>query len=181
MSFVDLLQAIWFFGPAYAADMSPIFARRLFPRFDLPLDFGLRLREQPLLGSHKTWRGLLAGILAGIAVWEAERALDRLQWLGPIALPEGSGQPVVPGLLMGVGAGLGDALKSFFKRRLGIPPGKSWLVFDQLDFFVGALVLVSPVYAPPLATVAAIVPVVFVCDILATTVFWWFGLKDSWI
>jgi hypothetical protein len=37
------------------------------------------------------------------------------------------------------------------------------LGFDQLDFFLGAL------------------PLVFVSDIAATTLFWLFGLKQSWI
>jgi CDP-diglyceride synthetase len=37
----------------------------------------------------------------------------------------------------------GDSLKSLVKRRLGIPPGAPWRPFDQLDFVVGALVLIG--------------------------------------
>jgi CDP-2,3-bis-(O-geranylgeranyl)-sn-glycerol synthase len=35
----------------------------------------------------------------------------------------------------------GDSAKSFLKRRRGIPPGESWVPFDQLDFVIGSLIL----------------------------------------
>jgi CDP-2,3-bis-(O-geranylgeranyl)-sn-glycerol synthase len=90
-------------------------------------------------------------------------------------------EPILPGLLMGIGAGPGDAVKSFFKRRLGICPGVPWLGFDQLDFFLGAAACVSFVHAPQPGLVLAVLPLVFVCDIAATTLFWLLGLKQSWI
>lgn len=46
------------------------------------------------------------------------------------------------GLTMGLAAMVGDAVKSFFKRRIGIAPGLPWIPADQLDFvFAGILVL----------------------------------------
>jgi CDP-2,3-bis-(O-geranylgeranyl)-sn-glycerol synthase len=33
----------------------------------------------------------------------------------------------------------GDALKSFFKRQLDIPPGESWIPFDQVDYVLGGI------------------------------------------
>ena len=57
------------------------------------------------------------------------------------------------GVLMGLGTGIGDAVKSFFKRQIGIAPGASWIGFDQLDFFVGSYAFASVLFAPaPLAT-----------------------------
>jgi CDP-diglyceride synthetase len=47
----------------------------------------------------------------------------------------------------------GDAVKSFFKRRLGITPGKSWFPFDQLDFVLGAILFVSIIKFPGLGAV----------------------------
>ena len=47
---------------------------------------------------------------------------------------------------MGFGALFGDALKSFFKRQIGIRPGHSWMPFDQVDWIVGAVILIFPVY-----------------------------------
>ena len=66
-------------------------------------------------------------------------------------------------------------------RRVGIAPGSPWSGFDQLDFFLGALAFVFLVDTPALAVVLAIVRLVFVCDIGATTMFRLFGLKESWI
>src|SRR5205085_1370376 len=89
--------------------------------------------------------------------------------------------PVLPGFLMGIGAIGGDAAKSFFKRQLGIAPGASWIVLDQLDFFLGASLLVAAVTPlPPLAWAAAL-PVVFTGDVLACILAYRLGLKDAWI
>ena len=169
MTVLEIAQVIYFFGPAYAADMSPIFARELFAGLDRPIDGG------------RTWRGLCACAVAGLATYEAQRFVHSLGWLRDLAAIDYEAMPVLPGLLMGLGAGVGDAAKSFFKRRVGIAPGATWLVFDQLDFFVGALVFVSLVYAPPLGVVLAAVPFVFVSEVAATTLFWRLGLKESWI
>ena len=40
-------------------------------------------------------------------------------------------------------------LKSYFKRKLNIKPGKSWIPFDQLDFIIGGLLFISLVFTPP--------------------------------
>ena len=42
---------------------------------------------------------------------------------------------------MGFGALTGDAIKSFFKRRVNIPPGVSWFPFDQIDYIIGGIAL----------------------------------------
>jgi len=44
------------------------------------------------------------------------------------------------GTLSGLGALAGDAIKSFFKRQVNVPPGKSWVPFDQIDYIVGGIV-----------------------------------------
>jgi CDP-2,3-bis-(O-geranylgeranyl)-sn-glycerol synthase len=181
MTLLDFVQVIYFFSPAYAADVSPIFAERLFPTCDAPIDGGRTLRGRPLLGAHKTWRGLLACVAAGVTVWEAQRILYRIGFCRDLALVDYAAEPLVPGLLMGVGAAIGDLFKSLLKRRVGIAPGAPWLGFDQLDFFLGALAFISFVHMPPLEVVLAILPLVFVCSIAATTMFWLLGLKQSWI
>ena len=69
--------------------------------------------------------------------------------------------------------------KSLLKRQVGIAPDSPWWGFNQLEFFVGALACVSLVHAPPLGIVRAVLPLVFVCDIAATTMFWRLSLKQS--
>jgi CDP-2,3-bis-(O-geranylgeranyl)-sn-glycerol synthase len=181
MTLLDFVQVVYFFGPAYAADVSPIVAERLFPKFHAPIDGGMTLRGRPLLGAHKTWRGFLACVVAGVTVWEGQRILYRMGLCRELALVDYAAEPLLPGLLMGVGAGIGDTVKSLLKRQVGIAPGAPWLGFDQLDFFLGALACVSLVHVPPLRVVLAVMPLVFVCDIAATTICWLVGLKQSWI
>ena len=59
-------------------------------------------------------------------------------------LDYGSAWIILVGGLLGFGALCGDSIKSFFKRQIGIAPGKSWFPFDQLDYLVGALLVSLP-------------------------------------
>jgi CDP-2,3-bis-(O-geranylgeranyl)-sn-glycerol synthase len=180
MTLLSYAQAVYFFGPAYVADVSPVLAARLLPQLDAPIDGGRTLRRRRLLGSHKTWRGLAACVVGGVAGWESQRLVYQLGLVRDLAVVDYAAQPIVPGLLMGAGAALGDALKSFLKRQVGIPPGAPWLGFDQLDFFVGAVAFASLVWLPPPGTLLAVAPLVFVCDLAATALFWRLGLKQTW-
>jgi CDP-2,3-bis-(O-geranylgeranyl)-sn-glycerol synthase len=95
---------------------------------------------KPLLGSHKTVRGSVAGIIAGLFVGTIQ---------GDAFL----------GLLMGVGSILGDLVGAFFKRRLSMPPGKPFPGLDQFDFIVGAYFTSSPILHLPLTSIM----LVFIC------------------
>jgi CDP-2,3-bis-(O-geranylgeranyl)-sn-glycerol synthase len=181
MTLLDVVRVVYFFGPAYAADVSPILAKRLLPKFDAPIDGGATFRGRPLLGAHKTWRGLGACVAAGVTVWQGQRILYHMGLWHALALVDYTAEPLLPGLLMGVGAGIGDTVKSFLKRQVGIAPGSPWLGFDQLDFFLGALAFVSLVHVPPLGVVLVVLPLVCVGSIAATTIFWLLGLKQSWL
>ena len=93
-----------------------------------PLDFGYTLRDgQRLLGDHKTWRGLVAGIAAcSIA-----------------------GGLIGSGLLLGAAVGglalAGDALSSVVKRRFRRAPGAEVPGLDQLpEALLPLLVLQRP-------------------------------------
>lgn len=181
MSLFEVACVLWFFVPAYAADVSPIFAARLFPRLDAPLDGGRTLAGKTLLGAHKTWRGLLACVLAGTATGPVQAALESAGPLGALALPGCDADPWLRGALLGFGAGIGDAARSFFKRRWGVAPGEPWIPFDQLDFVLGAALFVSVVCPLPPVALLLSLPVVFVCDVAATAAFWLVGLKERWI
>src|ERR1019366_6021887 len=90
------------------------------------------------LGEHKTVMGFCSGLIIAVAVTFLQSKLD---WRGGL-LPYS--RWLVLGLPFCFGAMAGDSLKSLLKRSRGIPPGHSWVPMDQLDFVVGALVLVSP-------------------------------------
>ncbi len=93
-----------------------------------PLDRGRNFFDgERILGSHKTVRGLFAGIIAGSVIGLAESPVDSRLLLG--------------GFMIALGTVLGDLLGAFFKRRVRIKPGSPLPIVDQLDFVFGGLLL----------------------------------------
>jgi CDP-2,3-bis-(O-geranylgeranyl)-sn-glycerol synthase len=177
----DLLQALWFFVPAYLANMAPVLAQGHFAWLDRPLDGGRMFRGERLFGSHKTWRGVVAGTVVGLGAFAVQRLVWEADWLRALAPIDYGATTLWLGVLLGLGTGVGDAVKSFFKRRVGIASGETWLGFDQLDFMVGAYLFAAPLWAPPLAAFLLCLPIVFFGSILVTVIGYELGLKASWI
>ena len=177
----SVVEVLYFFLPAYLANMSPVLVRPWFCGLAVPVDGGRTLWGKRLLGDHKTWRGIVAGIITGTLTYEVQRFAYGSGIATELALFDYGGAPVVPGLLMALGAGIGDCIKSYFKRRLDIAPGASWPVFDHLDFFVGAYLFVLPVAAPPFWLTLMTLPVVLLGNLASEAIGYWLGFKDTWI
>jgi CDP-2,3-bis-(O-geranylgeranyl)-sn-glycerol synthase len=179
----DAFLAIWFLLPAAVANMTPIFFARLpvVRAWDAPLDFGRRLNGRELLGSHKTWRGLISGtVVAMLIFWLQQLIYSHSSWLQQVCAGlDYSSLPLLLGPLLGFGALAGDALKSFFKRQLQIPSGKSWFPFDQLDYIVGALLVSLCFVILPLSVYIWIVVIWFVTHLIVSYVGWRLGLKEA--
>jgi CDP-2,3-bis-(O-geranylgeranyl)-sn-glycerol synthase len=176
-----VLQTLWFFVPAYLANMAPVLVQGRFVWLDRPLDGGRTFRGVPIFGSHKTWRGIVASVVVGAAAFVAQRLVHQAGLLVPLAPMDYSVAPLGLGVLLGLGAGVGDAVKSFAKRRVGIAPGEPWVGFDQLDFMVGAYLFAAPFHAPPPAIFVLCLPIVFAGSLLVTVIGYELGLKESWI
>jgi CDP-2,3-bis-(O-geranylgeranyl)-sn-glycerol synthase len=124
------------------------------------------------LGSHKTVIGFAAGLLGALSTSFVQHAIgcdtgivDVDNW-------------AELGLRFGLGAMAGDSAKSFFKRRLGIPPGEPWLPFDQVDFVLGALILVAPRSTLGLGDVTLVLCLSFGGHIAVNHAAYWLGLRD---
>ena len=162
---IRLLQLVWFMAPAYCANMAAPFAR-YWSGWNRPIN-------EAWFGSHKTVVGFVAGVLAALV------ATALLQWFDtPFSLAR-HGHWAVLGLCFGVGAMGGDALKSFVKRRIGIPPGASWVPFDQLDFAIGALLMTA--WSADLHTldVLAILALTFAGHVAVNHLAFHIGIKDN--
>jgi CDP-2,3-bis-(O-geranylgeranyl)-sn-glycerol synthase len=159
---LDMLGPIWdafyLFMPAYFANMAPVIFRKV--RFmDAPMDLGKKWNGKPIFGSHKTFRGLFFGILLAMII-------AYVQFRFPLGSPllDYSLWPAI-GILMGFGAILGDSVESFFKRRVGIKPGKPWVPFDQIDFTLGALIMISFLEFPGWKVAAASIVLSFILHV----------------
>ncbi|MEX1997284.1 MAG: CDP-archaeol synthase [Candidatus Andersenbacteria bacterium] len=156
-----IIAVLWFFLPALVANIAPVLAARYrwLPRLAYPLDGYRIITGERILGDNKTMRGLIMGLLFGSVT-------GLLQYFGQVLVPE----PIVllphPGFAffwgawLALGALLGDALKSFIKRRRYLAPGKSWIPFDQIDVVIGVLLLTQ--WWQPLTLLQIIVALVVV-------------------
>jgi CDP-2,3-bis-(O-geranylgeranyl)-sn-glycerol synthase len=160
-----VLQLAYFMAPAYVANMAPPFVR-YWKGWNRPI-------SRRWLGAHKTVLGFAAGVVAATLVTFVQW---RLAWSGSIVAYD---DWALLGVLFGVGAMAGDSAKSFLKRRLGVEPGRRWIPFDQLDFVLGALVLVHTRVALAWTDILAILLLSFCGHILVNHLGYWLGVRDT--
>ena len=143
------LKALWLLLPAAFANMSPIVAKKIFPKWDTPIDYGKKWRHQQIFGSHKTYRGLVSGTVIGFVVFYLQQILfAKFPVISNLSYFDYQTTSPLFGAAMGLSALLGDLIKSFFKRRLNIASGKPWIPFDEIDWIVGALICVTFIFTP---------------------------------
>jgi len=180
----DILFAIWFLLPAAMSNAVPIFAAAIpfLKKFDAPIDGGKTWRGHRLLGPHKTWRGIISGIIiATIALWIQQMLFNHFEWVQYIAGDVNyTALPVlILGPLFAIGALGGDAIESFFKRQKNISSGGAWVPFDQLDYIIGSVIVsLFFVILPPLQYVWIFV-VWFLGHLLASYIGYKLGLKKD--
>jgi hypothetical protein len=115
-------------------------------RLAVPLDGGRTFRGQPLLGSRKTWRGVVLMPVAAACAMSLQARLGRRL---PARLSPFAGctpPPWLVGAALGLGYCAAELPNSFVKRRLGVPAGGGagrlgWLQYlvDQADSVAGCL------------------------------------------
>lgn len=161
---VLISQTLWYFLPAFVANMTPVFATYFnwLPALNYPLDGGMKLGREPFLGANKTIRGLVVGLIFGSITALIQYWLQPIAVLQPLhVLPPPTALHALGwGALLGFGALFGDALKSFFKRRLHITAGASWPPWDQIDIVIGVVVVtwwIAPLPTPHVITAFIII------------------------
>lgn len=177
----SLWLALLFFLPAGVANASPVFANKIpcLNRWKTPLDFGKSVNGKRVLGNNKTWRGLVFGTAIGaMAGWLAHAIdpdlLQRFPLFGFVPALDA----VLLGAWLGLGALVGDAVESFFKRQRGIASGESWFPFDQLDYILGGLVFSLPVTVLRPVEYLLIVAVWFGMHLIASYIGFLLSLKE---
>lgn len=155
----EILQVIYFLVPVAFANMAPVLVRKHFPSLAKPLDFGTGI-----LGPHKTFRGLLFGIIGGILGVLLQYILFMNYAVQTFSLVNYEKINLfLFGFLIGVGVIVGDAVGSFIKRRLKMKPGASFVPLDQIVAPLGAMLFILPLYRVSLKILllALIVSIVF--------------------
>ena len=171
----EIAYALWFILPAYVANAFPVIFGG-----GLAIDFGKKLPDgKPIFGSHKTFRGFIAGLIAGILTSICQTFV--LQYNVPpsdFVLPFQFN--VLIGSMIALGALVGDLIHSFIKRRMGLVEGSALPVADQLDFVVGAILFSLLVSAsPPPFTVVLVIAITLPTHLLTNFIAYILGVKKT--
>lgn len=179
-----VLFALWFFLPAGLANSSPVFANKIpiLSKLGMPIDGGKTFRGQRMFGDHKTVRGFIVGTLTGFIIAILQMILyTNFSWFINISggIDYSSPSVLLLGAALGFGALAGDAVKSFFKRQVGVKSGQSWFPYDQIDYIIGGL-LVSLFFVTLSSTEYLVIALVwFLLHPVGTLIGWLLKLKDS--
>ncbi len=129
------LQVTYLFLPAICANMAPPWkVVRMFPG-------GIPIAPR-LLGAHKTYRGVIAAVLAATVVTHIQSLLyEHVEFFRTFAL-YGNPDPLLMGFLFGFGAMVGDATESYIMRKSNVAAGvPRWS--DSIDYIVGTVPFVA--------------------------------------
>lgn len=179
----DILLGLWFFIPAGTANVLPIFAAKApyIKKFNTPIDNYQSFRGIRILGNHKTIRGFIIGILGAICVAHLQNwYYQENTWLqNNITINYQAISITLLGLLLGSGALIGDAVKSFFKRQKQIPSGQTWFPMDQIDYILGGLLFSSLLITLTLSQYLIITTLWFIIHLISSLTGYLLNLKDA--
>ncbi len=151
-----IISTIILFLPSYVANSTPVVLGG-----GPPVDGGASWTDgKPILGTNKTIRGTITGVLAGTI----------------IGLIQGN---LIGGFAQSAGALLGDLISSFYKRRRDYAPGSSMPIIDQLDFISLAVVLSYPFQQTDLLSVAVIMVITVPIHYAVNYISWLMKLKKN--
>ena len=206
-----LIFSLLFIVPAYLSNAGMVIVGK-----GKPVDGGKKCRDgRRILGDHKTWNGLIKGplyigipisivlFLIFILLWDLIKIVpDAGISLGIYRLYNeivyyqyyfiGGSLPIGPIVLLlriilcSYGAGIGDLLGSFLKRRFNIESGEPFWVIDSLDFAGIAIILATIpsffmpniYFAPDIFIVTFLLILTPSVSIIANTIAYMIGLKD---
>lgn len=175
---------MWFLLPAAFANATPVFAARIpgLKKLDAPIDGGKSFHGHHVFGPHKTWRGLIAGILiATLTLWVQQLLVARFGWAQYIAgdVDYAAFPTLLFGPALAIGALGGDAIESFFKRQRNIKSGGSWVPFDQLDYIAGSVLASLLFVVLTLVQYFWIFVMWFLLHLLATYIGYRLGIRED--
>jgi CDP-2,3-bis-(O-geranylgeranyl)-sn-glycerol synthase len=139
------------------------------PRY--PLDFGKIHRDgKRILGEHKSWNGLIGGTILGFTISAILTSLYFPIIDNIVKVNLADGETVMAFLdlndrifvfvnlwanrtlfymaifVLCLATPIGDAVKSYYKRRKGIESGDVFLFWDQNDFILASIFLTFPFF-----------------------------------
>ena len=104
---LQVLQVFYFMLPAYFANMAPVIVKNMFKKLAFPIDFNKKIKNEPIFGKNKTFRGLIFGVGFAIIIAYIQFLLFNNNIFNDLPLVDYSNWLLI-GFLMGFGAIFGD-------------------------------------------------------------------------
>lgn len=169
---LTFIQSIYFFLPAYFSNMAPVIFK--------PVNILYKPVNQKWFGKNKTIGGLIYATITGSIIFYIQKILyntfNIFNLLSPINYND---YTILLGVLLASGAILGDLMKSFFKRRIGVKPGDPWLPFDHIDYLIGSFLFISIIFIPSLKMIISILVFTLIVHPIANYLCYITGFKDK--
>jgi CDP-2,3-bis-(O-geranylgeranyl)-sn-glycerol synthase len=177
-----VLAPLYFFLPAYFTNLTASLSRKIkfLTTLNIPVDFDKSLNGYPIFGTHKTWRGLICGTIIGMLVAILQRWFYQFECIKEISFLNYQEINIfLFGFLISFGAIFGDLLFAFFKRRQNIQPGEPWIPFDQINYVIGAFLILTPFFKLPISVWFTILILTFFLHILGNHLGYWLGWQEN--
>lgn len=174
-------QALWFLLPAAFANMAPVLVKKYFKILKYPLDFNRKFFDgERVLGDHKTFRGLIFGIVFSIVIVILQKACFYVPFFKTVSILNYSSiNPIGLGVVIGFSVLFGDTVGSFFKRRFKIKPGQMFFPVDQIDSGLFLMLFVAPIYKVAFWFSVLVVGFWFVGHLLINYIGWLLKIKRN--
>ena len=150
-----------------------------------PIDGGARCRGRALFGENKTYRGMVVVALGSGAGYALAGSLPVLsaEPLRALSLPALAGF----GIAVGLAAMLSELPNSFLKRQLDVAPGRPahgalgalFYALDQVDFLLGAWLVMLLIVEPTWSLAAWSLLLVFVLHQVISLAGYALGMRKS--
>jgi len=163
MNYEVVFEFLIIYAPAFIANAIPVLIKGTYP-----IDLGRKFIDgRRILGDGKTFEGLVNGLIAGF--YTSVTLYVVFDMLNLIVL----------GTISSLGALLGDMFGAFIKRRLSIPKGEPAPLLDQVDFVVGAtiMLMITGYVVQPLTFILAVITSV-VLHVVTNRIAYILGLKE---
>lgn len=167
-----IISALVFFLPAYIANAMPVIANKL--NIFKPIAFPI---NKKVFGKAKTYRGFFVGIIGALIVG----AIQSMFGYYGFFVKEGTILfTLLLSFYLGFGALLGDLVKSYIKRKIGKKSGKPWIIFDQIDYVIGALLMSYILVQPPMLIIIILLIISPIFSITANIIAYKLKIKKVW-
>lgn len=164
-----LLASLYFYLPGVCSNLGAFFGMKVpgFKKIKTPVDFGLSLRGERIVGEHKLYGGFLFGVFCGIIVGLIKYLFLDNFMQGYLILDLTFSQSLGLSFLLSFFAATGDIIKSIIKRILNIPPHTAWIPFDEIDHSVTSLGVASIFFPIPFKVTLTIIISYFLLHLLS--------------